>query len=157
MDETPERIATIAAQSHLTAVQLHTSGRRQPDKQITDRKVFLAIPADSVLAGQEEETSKSPLRSHAHLAAILIDSTKIGGSGNTFNWQALQPFVSSMSSTLSIVVAGGLTPANVTEAMDILKPWGVDVSSGVEASPGKKDPAKVRAFIQAVRDRDKNQ
>jgi phosphoribosylanthranilate isomerase len=54
-----------------------------------------------------------------------------------------------------LVLAGGLTPGNVAEAMGILKPWGVDVASGVEARPGKKDPEKVRAFVQAVRDGDR--
>ena len=55
---------------------------------------------------------------------------------------------------IDLVVAGGLTPENVGEAIDILKPWGVDVVSGVEARPGKKDPEKVRAFVRAVRERD---
>jgi phosphoribosylanthranilate isomerase len=56
---------------------------------------------------------------------------------------------------LRLVVAGGLTPQNVGEAMTILQPWGVDVVSGVEAKPGKKDPKKVRAFVKAVRDADR--
>jgi phosphoribosylanthranilate isomerase len=56
---------------------------------------------------------------------------------------------------LKLVVAGGLTRENVGEAIETLRPWGVDVVSGVEASPGKKDPEKVRAFVRAVRETDR--
>jgi phosphoribosylanthranilate isomerase len=78
-----------------------------------------------------------------------------GGTGQVFDWGKAMPVAEGMrEGGLKLVVAGGLTPANVAEAMRILKPWGVDVSSGVEARPGKKDPDKVRAFVAAVRQED---
>lgn len=79
-----------------------------------------------------------------------------GGTGKTFDWSKALPIAEGMRrGGLKLVVAGGLTPLNVADAMQILKPWGVDVVSGVEASPGKKDPEKVCAFVKAVRDCDR--
>lgn len=80
-----------------------------------------------------------------------------GGTGITFDWPRALPIADAFRQNgLKLVVAGGLNPNNVTEAIEVLKPWGVDVSSGVEARPGKKDPEKVRAFVQAVRRAEKS-
>ena len=85
------------------------------------------------------------------------DSQMPGGTGKTFNWETAVPIAEAMRRDgVKLVVAGGLTPLNVGEAIGILKPWGVDVASGVEARPGKKDPVKVRAFVKAVRDAERN-
>lgn len=83
--------------------------------------------------------------------AYLLDSYvpgKPGGTGEKFKWELA---VEAAKFGKPIFLAGGLTPINVDEAVRIVKPFGVDVSSGVEISPGKKDPAKMRAFIAAVR------
>ena len=93
------------------------------------------------------------------LDTFVLDSGDLripGGTGKTFDWKKAVPIAEAMQrGGVKIVVAGGLTPANVGEAMRILTPWGVDVVSGVEARPGKKDPEKVRAFVKAVRDADR--
>jgi phosphoribosylanthranilate isomerase len=90
---------------------------------------------------------------------FVLDSGDLrmpGGTGKIFDWQKAVPLAEAMRRDgVKLVVAGGLTPENVVEAMHVLKPWGVDVVSGVEASPGKKDPDKVRAFVKAVRDADR--
>jgi phosphoribosylanthranilate isomerase len=87
--------------------------------------------------------------------AILLDSRSdgaAGGTGTTFDWASVREMVRAISMLVPVIVAGGLTPLNVGEAMRLFQPFGLDVASGVEASPGKKDPDKVRAFVKAVRD-----
>src|ERR1043166_2891205 len=84
--------------------------------------------------------------------AWLLDAfsaDKPGGTGEQFNWDLA---VQAQGLGRPIFLAGGLTPENVGDAIRKVKPYAVDVSSGVEAAPGKKDPDQVRAFIQAVRD-----
>jgi phosphoribosylanthranilate isomerase len=89
---------------------------------------------------------------------FLLDSgtsRQPGGTGKTFDWYRARDVSDAMRNNgLKMVVAGGLNPENVGDALGILRPWGVDVVSGVEASPGKKDPEKVRAFVRAVREMD---
>lgn len=87
--------------------------------------------------------------------AVLVDSrtaTAVGGTGKTFDWAAArQTLFQNTNMRKRLIAAGGLTPENVAEAIAILQPWGVDVVSGVEAEPGRKDAEKVRAFIANAR------
>ena len=93
------------------------------------------------------------------LDTILFDSgnsQQPGGTGESFDWAKSKPLADVMRSHgLKLIVAGGLRPENVGEAIEVLHPWGVDVVSGVEARPGKKDPEKVQAFVRAVREMDR--
>lgn len=89
---------------------------------------------------------KKAARRYAGARGLLLDSHSrgdAGGQGKTFDWQALdveQP----------IILAGGLAPNNVQEAITVVKPWAVDVSSGVEGRPGKKDHQRMAAFVNEV-------
>jgi phosphoribosylanthranilate isomerase len=88
------------------------------------------------------------------ISGVLLDSSsaeKRGGTGHPFDWERVQPWAGIINSISKLIVAGGLHPGNVQEAIHLLHPWGVDVSSGVEREPGKKDLRKIRAFVQAVR------
>ena len=88
------------------------------------------------------------------ISGVLLDSAneeRRGGTGQKFDWERVQPWAGIINSISKLIVAGGLRPGNVQEAIHILHPWGVDVSTGVEREPGKKDPQKVRAFVEAVR------
>jgi phosphoribosylanthranilate isomerase len=88
------------------------------------------------------------------VSGVLLDSStpqQRGGTGQPFDWERVQPWAGIINSISKLIVAGGLRPDNVQEAIHLLHPWGVDVSSGVEREPGKKDSQKVRAFVQAVR------
>lgn len=96
----------------------------------------------------------------AVLDAIFLDSGGLqmpGGTGKVFDWKKASPILESTRGRLKIVIAGGLTPGNVGGAISILRPWGVDVSTGVESRPGKKDVTKIRAFVDAVRQADRLQ
>jgi phosphoribosylanthranilate isomerase len=86
--------------------------------------------------------------------ALLVDSrtaAAVGGTGQTYDWEMARRTIFQTSGQTKLIAAGGLTPENVAEAIATLHPWGVDVVSGVEAAPGRKDAAKVRAFIANAR------
>jgi phosphoribosylanthranilate isomerase len=86
--------------------------------------------------------------------ALLVDASvkgAYGGTGVTADWKGASEF----ARQYPLLLAGGLTPENVSEAVSQVQPWGVDVASGVESAPGEKDAGKMKAFVQAVRDGEK--
>ncbi|MFP5227770.1 MAG: phosphoribosylanthranilate isomerase [Acidobacteriota bacterium] len=104
-----------------------------------------------------EETLRNELRAigrHNDIDAVLLDSRNAsasGGTGQPLDWERARDVTGAEAGNMRIILAGGLNPQNVAQAIQTVKPWGVDVSSGVEQYPGKKDPARVRAFIEAAR------
>jgi phosphoribosylanthranilate isomerase len=161
VDKSLEYIAQVADRSELTALQLHLGSsfapQAQQDWRFGNRRIYLALPAAQFLDAGAQWGGSNQRSSAIH--AIFLDSgtsEQPGGTGKAFDWQKAALLVEAMTKTTNVVVAGGLNPLNVAEAIRILKPWGVDVASGVEASPGKKNPGKVRAFIAAVRQTQRN-
>jgi len=117
-------------------------------------KLMWAIPGSAL----KEEFLIQLGTSKRRFTALLVDSgsgDRPGGTGIRFDWEGAKIGIWHLGSEVPVVVAGGLTPGNVNDAMKMLAPWGLDVSSGVEASPGKKDHEKVRAFVRAVREMDR--
>lgn len=127
----------------LSAAQLHGDESPQVVGRVSARlPVIKALRQGQGSAGPDF----SPFRG---VSAFLLDSAlsgQYGGSGMTGNWHAARTAAQSHR----IILAGGLTPENVGEAIRIVRPYAVDVASGVESRPGKKDPAKLQAFFDEV-------
>jgi|UPI0004790E41 phosphoribosylanthranilate isomerase len=151
-------IASIVREAGLTAVQLHGGLDLPLLQQLRDR---LGKEADLIQtlhwvigseSGQRLREEMDRIASLRLVDRILVDS-KVGslggGTGVAFDWKAARELF--QRDDLKVIVAGGLKPENVREAIRELEPWGVDVSSGVEASPGQKDPDKLRAFLGAAK------
>ena len=129
----------------LNAVQLHGSETPEYCTDVGARHAVSLIKAFRV----KDRHSLAPIPKYK-VSAYLLDTYvkgKKGGTGETFNWDLARE----AKIYGRIIVAGGLTPENVTQAVRHVRPYAVDVSSGVESSPGKKDHAKVRAFVENVR------
>lgn len=103
------------------------------------------IPVAQVLLGQVKEIVEDGL-----VDRVLVDSkvgAALGGTGQVFDWNAAETLFRH-AGTARLIVAGGLKAENVREAIGRLQPWGVDVASGVEVGPGKKDPERLRLFLE---------
>jgi phosphoribosylanthranilate isomerase len=165
----PGRLAfQIADEVGLTAIQIHAKASSENAKvrlfqTSDDVKRYIALSAHSFFGRPEDlevflmSNENRDVKNRAD--AIFLDSGTSqypGGTGQVFDWENAVPLGETIKKAgFKLVVAGGLNSENVAVPMRTLGPWGVDVSSGVEARPGKKDPEKVRAFIAAVRNADK--
>ncbi len=133
----------------LDGVQLH--GNETPDLVSRIRSPFrikaLRVAPDFRLTPKAFASDASAYNCDA-LLLDTWDADRAGGTGKTFDWSMAEKFKSQVP---RLILAGGLTPENVTEAIRMIEPFAVDVCSGVEDSPGRKDVVKLRRFVEAVR------
>ncbi len=150
VDEPVERVQAIKEQAGLDALQLH--GSEPPvEMRLLNPYAFKAIrPQNRGDAEGAAATYSRVLPDNPNLPQFLIDAFhpwQMGGTGQMADWSAALV----LARRFRLMLAGGLTIENVSEAIRTVQPWGVDVVSGVEATKGIKDPEKVRKFIEIVR------
>ena len=152
VDSTFDEIVAAVCEAGLSGVQLHASqDATLPDRLRDHFGASLRILQVAHYAQNLEEQLQA-FHGNKVIDAVLVDSrtaTAVGGTGIAFDWLAARR--SFTESGMKLIAAGGLKPENVAEAIRILQPWGVDVASGVEAAPGRKDPARVKAFVAAAK------
>jgi len=154
VDASFEEIARTATESGLTGVQLHVNHDRLLPSRLRDHFGPALRILQVVHYAPDVGDQLDLLRQNRAIDAVLIDSRTakaVGGTGTTFDWRGASRSFHDSSSHLRLIAAGGLSPENVVEAIRILRPWGVDVVTGVESVPGRKDPDRVKAFIAAAR------
>jgi phosphoribosylanthranilate isomerase len=159
VDPDPAEAVELLRSCRLQALQIHRA-------DLAKQKEIHSLSAGAYYPVLQPQTLAEALASLAELrAANLLNQTpwlpelaldayhpdKPGGTGEFLDLELAQAMA---AQGLRLLLAGGLTPENVAEVVRTAKPWGVDVSRGVEIAPGKKDPDKIRAFIQAVRQAD---
>ncbi len=141
---TEAELAHAAQHARLDVLQLH----RIPDHWELDREIFHGLEVWRALNPDEMYFMDRGFP----FDRFLLDSydpVTVGGTGRTCDWSKARDLV--RASPVPVLLAGGLTPGNVSAAIAAVRPWGVDVSSGVETGPGVKDIGKVRRFIEACR------
>jgi phosphoribosylanthranilate isomerase len=147
-----DEIVQTLNQCGLTGVQLHATHDPDLASKLREHLGAHLTILRVIHYSQDLAAQLSAAQADRSINGILVDSrtaTAVGGTGVRFDWQSARH--SFLASHLKLVAAGGLNPANVTEAIHTLQPWGVDVASGVEVAPGQKDPDLLRAFISAAR------
>jgi phosphoribosylanthranilate isomerase len=150
LDAGAKEIGRVVNEVDLTGIQMHGEGDFPPevysylpsDRRDGMRKIKMVL-VQECFEGTFDRYAAVP----GAVDTWLFDSG--AGSGRTFDWRAARAQLGERQG--QFVIAGGLSPENVSEAMRQFSPWGVDVVSGVERAPGRKDPEKLKAFVAAVR------
>ncbi len=138
-NDLPERVIRTVERCGLSGAQLHGLETLEQTAEVA-RRVPFVIKAFAI-----DDPALSAARRY-RVDSLLVDAPA-PGSGETFDWSLLD----AVPTGKRWILAGGLHPGNVAEAIRATRPWGVDVASGVEASPGHKDPRLVREFIKAAK------
>ena len=159
VDAALDEIVDTVQSCGLTGVQLHFEAEPELPARLRERLgpelrilrvVHFGVESAEQIANQIAEYARNP-----HVDAVLVDSRTaalVGGTGVRFDWaEARETLFQNAETRKRLVAAGGLNPENIAEAIATLRPWGVDVASGVEAAPGRKDAAKVREFMARAR------
>jgi phosphoribosylanthranilate isomerase len=159
-EESAEEIAAVVDKARLTTVQLHGGFDLRRTQRLEDLLPEVAIIQTAHWRIDDDEVTIrsfsnqiAKIEGYATGRRVLVD-TKVGdqsgGMGVSFDWDKAAQVLSNRHG-LWVILAGGLRPENVAEAIGTVKPWGVDVASGVERDPGRKDFAKLKAFIENAR------
>ena len=162
VDGSAEEIASAAETARLTGVQLHGGFEPGLEERLGERMPELAvIPvvhweiADRENSAREAAAEFERIGARASVRRVLVDAKMgkaSGGLGVSFDWESAQEvFEAQRERGLRLILAGGLSPENVAEAVRVLRPWGVDVVSGVEREPGRKDFSKLQRFMGSCR------
>jgi phosphoribosylanthranilate isomerase len=145
VNQSLDEVAALADMLHLSIVQLHGDEGPSYANEVARRTGAKVIKAQSVRLASDV-ISIQAFHTDFHLLDTHREGLR-GGTGETFDWTML----GRRHSKVPLILSGGLTPENVAGAIAATRPWAVDVASGVEASPGIKDPGKMKAFAEAVR------
>jgi phosphoribosylanthranilate isomerase len=157
-----EAIGDAVEEAGLTAAQLHGGVDLDFARRLGER-LGPGVSIIETLHWTVGDDADSALKVRAQMASVATDkagyrilvdagvgASPSGGTGTTFDWESAREVLSSQPA-LRVIVAGGLRPENVAEAIRVLRPWGVDVASGVERAPGRKDFTKLKSFIENAR------
>lgn len=142
VDEDPSTIANVARFAQLDTIQLH--GKETPEQ-------CRAVPFPVIKAFAVSPESDITVMEQYDVAAYLLDTWHAdlhGGSGMTFDWSIARRACTGYS---NVILAGGLGPTNIEEALDVVGPFGVDLNSGVEIRPGIKNPHKMRDAVTIIK------